>query len=108
MLLASCGEARDGRDEVRVVLCQRSLTNGPDLGGRLLSAEARGAALPQDGSPRHAASGRPAARAAQVLGGRGVRLALLTASLAAGLVIALLTVHLAGPWQSPGKLFLHP
>ena len=33
------------------------------------------------------------------LGGRGPRLALLTASLLGGLVIALLTVHLAGPWQ---------
>ena len=44
------------------------------------------------------ASGRPADRAAQVIGGRGVRLSLLLASLAAGLVIAVLTTHLAGAW----------
>ena len=44
------------------------------------------------------ASGLPAARAAQVIGGRGVRLSLLLASLAAGLVIAVLTTHLAGAW----------
>jgi hypothetical protein len=44
-------------------------------------------------------SGRYTARAAAVLGGRGVRLALLIASLLAGLVIAALTVHLAAPWH---------
>jgi hypothetical protein len=44
------------------------------------------------------ASGQPAARAAQVIGGRGVRLSLLLASLAAGLVIAVLTTHLAAAW----------
>jgi hypothetical protein len=33
------------------------------------------------------------------LSGRGTRLALLIGSLLGGLVIALLTVHLAGPWQ---------
>ena len=38
-------------------------------------------------------------RGAAVLGGRGVRLSLLLASLVAGLVIAMLTVHLAGPWH---------
>jgi hypothetical protein len=65
---------------------------------RLLYAEARGAALPRQGGARHAAGARPASRAAQVIGGRGVRLSLLLASLAAGLVIALLTVHLAGAW----------
>jgi hypothetical protein len=65
---------------------------------RLLSAEARGAELPRNGGPRHAAGARPATRAAQVIGSRGVRLWLLLASLAAGLVIALLTVHLAGAW----------
>jgi hypothetical protein len=65
---------------------------------RLLYAEARGAGLPQGRGPRHAVGGRPGARAAQVIGGRGVRLSLLIASLAAGLVIALLTVHLAGAW----------
>jgi hypothetical protein len=64
---------------------------------RLLSAEARGAAAGRHGR-------RPAARAAQVLGGGGVRLSLLIASLAAGLVIALLTVHLAGAWEVPGTL----
>jgi hypothetical protein len=45
---------------------------------------------------------RPVGRAASVLGGRGVRLFLLTASLLAGLVIAVLTVHLAAPWQFAG------
>jgi len=41
-------------------------------------------------------------RAAAVLGGRGVRLSLLAASLLAGLVIAVLTVHLTGPWHLTG------
>jgi hypothetical protein len=51
---------------------------------RLLATEARGG---------------PRARwALDVLGGRGTRLALLIASLLVGLVIALLTVHLAGKW----------
>jgi hypothetical protein len=36
------------------------------------------------------------------LGGRGTRLALLIASLLGGLVIALLTVHLAGNWEPFG------
>jgi hypothetical protein len=67
---------------------------------RLLYAEARGTAISQTG-------GRPATRAARILGGRGVRLSLLVASLAAGLVIALLTVHLAGPWESPDRSFFH-
>jgi hypothetical protein len=48
---------------------------------RLLTAEARGR------------------RAMEVLGGRGTRLTLLIASLLGGLVIALLTVHLAGKWE---------
>jgi hypothetical protein len=53
---------------------------------RLLAAEARGgSSLPG------------------LLGGRGTRLALLIASLLAGLVIALLTVHLAGKWESFGN-----
>jgi hypothetical protein len=65
---------------------------------RVLSAEARGTVSTQHG-------GLPAARAAQILGGRGVRLSLLIASLAGGLVIALVTVHLAGAWESPGKFF---
>jgi hypothetical protein len=42
------------------------------------------------------------ARAREVLAGRGTRLALLIASLLAGLVIALLTVHLAGKWEPFG------
>jgi len=63
---------------------------------RLLYAEARGTALPPGGA--HAAGGRPVSRATQILGGRGVRLSLLAASLVAGLAIALLTVHLAGAW----------
>jgi hypothetical protein len=67
---------------------------------RLLYAEARGTAVPQAG-------GRPAPRAARFLGGRGVRLSLLIASLATGLVIALLTVHLAGAWEAPGNFFFH-
>lgn len=50
---------------------------------RLLTAEARGGSL-------------------RLLGGRGTRLGLLFASLLAGLVIALLTVHLAGKWESFG------
>jgi hypothetical protein len=63
---------------------------------RLLAAEARGAAP----AGRH---GRQYAyRVAGTLGGRGPRLLLLTASLLGGLVIALLTVHLAGHWQSVG------
>jgi hypothetical protein len=74
---------------------------------RLLYAEARGAAFPQGGSRGHAANARPVARAARILGGRGVRLSLLAASLVAGLMIALLTVHLAGAWESPGQ-FINP
>jgi hypothetical protein len=58
---------------------------------RLLAAEARGTA--SEGRTGHAR------RAMQVLGCRGPRLALLLASLVAGLVIALLTVHLAGNWE---------
>jgi hypothetical protein len=72
---------------------------------RLLYAEARGVALPQDGARDSAASGRPITQAARLLGGRGIRLSLLAASLAAGLVIAVLTVHLAGAWESPAQLF---
>jgi hypothetical protein len=52
---------------------------------RLLAAEARG--VSRDSG------------AVRVLAGRGTRLALLAASLAAGLVIALLAVHLAGNWE---------
>jgi hypothetical protein len=71
---------------------------------RLLYAEARGVELSPDDDRGHH-GGRPATRPAQLLGGRGVRLSLLIASLVAGLAIALLTVHLAGPWESPEKLF---
>ena len=64
---------------------------------RLLASEARGASAGQ-------AEGRPGGgRAAATLGGRGLRLALLVASLAAGLVIAVLTVHLAMPWHFGGQ-----
>ncbi len=66
---------------------------------RLLSRELRGVGDPEDSG--YAASGRHSSRAVAVLGGRGVRLGLLTASLLGGLVIALLTVHLAGRWE-PG------
>jgi len=42
-------------------------------------------------------------RADQVLGGRAARWLLLTASLLAGLLLAVITVHLAGPWTAvPG------
>lgn len=69
---------------------------------RLLGAEARGVSL-EDGEAGQAPARRPARRAMQALGGRGTRLALLAASLLAGLVIALLTVHLAGTWQFGGR-----
>ena len=49
--------------------------------------------------PRLLAAEARTGRALEVLGGRGTRLALLLASLLAGLVIALLTVHLAGNWE---------
>jgi hypothetical protein len=66
---------------------------------RMLSAEARGISL-EGGEPGgRADAGRHARRAMEVLGGRGTRLALLIASLLAGLVIALLTVHLVAKWQ---------
>jgi hypothetical protein len=60
--------------------------------GRLLTAESRGRG-------RGAGHGHHAARTMAVVGGRGLRLSLLAASLLAGLVIALLTVHLAAPWH---------
>jgi len=69
---------------------------------RLLAAEARGVALPEGGASGHPAAGRHARRAVEVLGGRGTRLALLLASLLAGLLIALLTVHLEGQWRPTG------
>jgi hypothetical protein len=66
---------------------------------RLLASEARGAAAGQTGGPAPRPGGGYADRATAALGGRGLRLALLVASLVAGLVIAVLTVHLAGPWH---------
>jgi hypothetical protein len=66
---------------------------------RLLASEARGAAAGEaEGRPGRGYGGRATA----ALGGRGLRLALLVASLVAGLVIAMLTVHLAVPWHSGG------
>jgi hypothetical protein len=69
---------------------------------RLLAAEARGISLAESESTGHVGAGRHARRAMQALGGRGTRLALLIASLLAGLLIALLTVHLAGNWEAGG------
>jgi hypothetical protein len=69
---------------------------------RLLAAEARGVARPGGAAGGNAGAGRHARRAMEVLGGRGTRLLLLTASLLAGLVIALLTVHLEGQWRPTG------
>jgi hypothetical protein len=66
---------------------------------RLLAAEARGIPFAEGERGGHAGAGRHARRTVKVLGGRGIRLALLIASLLAGLVIALLTVHLVGKWQ---------
>ncbi len=56
-----------------------------------------GQRYPGQGDQRY--PGQYTGRAAAVLGGRGVRLSLLAASLLAGLVIAMLTVHLAAPWH---------
>jgi hypothetical protein len=69
---------------------------------RLLAAEARGASLPDGDTREHARARGHARRAVEIIGGRGTRLALLTASLLGGLVIALLTVHLAGKWEAFG------
>jgi hypothetical protein len=80
---------------------------------RLLAAEARGVSLPDGGTGGpgggggggpggQTGAGRHARRAVAILGGRGIRLALLIASLLAGLVIALLTVHLTGKWEPSG------
>jgi hypothetical protein len=43
---------------------------------------------------------RASHRAEVVLGGRTARWLLLTASLLAGLLLAVVTVHLAGPWAA--------
>ena len=69
---------------------------------RLLAAEARGVSVPQGETGGHVHAGRHTPRALEVLGGRGARLALLIVSVLAGLVIALLTVHLAGKWEPFG------
>jgi len=69
---------------------------------RLLAAEARGVSVPQGETGGNGGAGRHARRAMDVLGGRGTRVALLIASLLGGLVIALLTVHLAGKWEPFG------
>ena len=80
---------------------------------RLLAAEARGVSLPEGGTGGpggdpgggpggQTGAGRHTRRAVAMLGGRGIRLALLVASLLAGLVIALLTVHLTGKWEPIG------
>jgi hypothetical protein len=69
---------------------------------RLLAAEARGVSSAAGETGGDAGAWRHARRAIEVLGGRGTRLTLLIASLLAGLVIALLTVHLAGKWEPIG------
>jgi hypothetical protein len=66
---------------------------------RLFAAEARGVTLADGETGGHDDVGQHSRRAVEVLAGRGTRLALLSASLLAGLVIALLTVHLAGNWE---------
>ena len=69
---------------------------------RLFAAEARGIALAggeTSGLEGDRADAGQRSRAVEVLAGRGTRLALLSAALLAGLVIALLTVHLVGNWQ---------
>jgi hypothetical protein len=71
---------------------------------RLLAGEARGAAASETGGRPDRGYGQGyGGRAAAALGGRGLRLALLVASLVAGLVIAVLTVHLAVPWHFGGS-----
>jgi hypothetical protein len=65
---------------------------------RLIASEAAGETEGPAPRPGRGYGGRAAA----ALGGRGLRLALLVASLVAGLVIAMLTVHLAVPWHSAG------
>ena len=68
----------------------------------LLVAEARGVSAPEGETGVRVVAGRHSRRAMEVLGGRGARVALLVASLLAGLVIALLTVHLTGKWEPIG------
>jgi hypothetical protein len=50
--------------------------------------------------PRLLLDGPPAGRAAATLAGRGPRWLLLAAALAAGLVIAMATLHLAAAWRA--------
>ena len=69
---------------------------------RLLASEARGTAAGETEGPAPRPGRGYGGRAVAALGGRGLRLALLVASLVAGLVIAMLTVHLAVPWHSGG------
>lgn len=71
---------------------------------KLLAAEARGVAFPEEDHDGYGYAGRPMTRAVVFLGGRRTRVTLLIAALFAGLVIAMLTVHLAAPWQA----FLYP
>jgi hypothetical protein len=66
---------------------------------RLLAAEARSVSLAGEETGGQDNAGRHVRRGVEVLSGRGTRLALLSASLLAGLVIALLTVHLTGSWE---------
>jgi hypothetical protein len=68
---------------------------------RLLAAE-EGVSAPAGETGGHAGAWRHARRAMEVLGGRGTWLALLIASLLAGLVIALPAVHLVGRWEPIG------
>jgi hypothetical protein len=77
------------------------LAYAPRLPG-LLIAEARGAALPAGETTARERASQHARRVVEIVGGRGTRMALLTASLLGGLVIALLTVHLAGKWEAFG------
>jgi hypothetical protein len=69
---------------------------------RLLAAEARGVSCAESETGLHVVAGRPTRRAMEILGGRGTRVALLVASILAGLAVALLTVHLTGKWEPTG------
>ena len=69
---------------------------------RLLAAEARGVSAAESETGLQVVAGRHTRRAMEVLGGRGTRVALLVASILAGLVVALLTVHLTGKWEPTG------
>jgi hypothetical protein len=89
LLLARHGTADARHNLVRLV-----------LGDLMELVVPRGAVVPHGDADEPAPAGRRARRAVEVLGGRGTRSALLTAQeLLAGLVVALLTVHLAGSWE---------